>query len=379
MTARQKRQREERKKAKTGLYLQRHHMCGYDKDYIHFIYAGARGRGKSVISLDAPIASCQKYGYQNNKIFYFRLSDSSVKALLANNADKCIDPLLIDRYKMNISRKGNVVYNNGKKLLQVYSLVSAPKVGKGAALYDYNYLNNRPIDPKTGKPVKRFIWLILDEFQMAEGLQKNTIATKSTAALFKIFTESILRDQQFLDYPAVRCIYLANNVAECSDFTTQMWGYYMPPGKFGITKCRRLNAVFFSVENSQEYIDKRKKSITGSITDFQRDANYTNKIQTDMSCIKPRKTRIYKVTKLIKFSKNQSNWYCVYDDHWIRRYSGQTVKKELIVPMTRHIDQLFLPERRDNVFNLYDTKYFGYCDVATMAGFRARMKELKLK
>jgi hypothetical protein len=48
--------------------------------------------------------------------------------------------------------------------------VSAPKVGKGAALYDYNYLNNRPIDPKTGKPVKRFIWLILDEFQMAEGL-----------------------------------------------------------------------------------------------------------------------------------------------------------------------------------------------------------------
>lgn len=64
---------------------------------------------------------------------------------------------------MDITRKGNTVYNKGKKLLEVYSLASAAKM-KGQALYDYDFLNNRPIDPKTGKQVKRFIWLILDEF-----------------------------------------------------------------------------------------------------------------------------------------------------------------------------------------------------------------------
>ena len=46
-----------------GLYLSAQPFNGYGKEYVHFIIAGARGRGKSVISLDAPIASCEKYGY----------------------------------------------------------------------------------------------------------------------------------------------------------------------------------------------------------------------------------------------------------------------------------------------------------------------------
>lgn len=366
------------RKKHPGLYLSAQPFNGYDKDYVHFIFAGARGRGKSVISLDAPIASCEKYGYENNKIFYFRLSDMSVKQILANNADKLIDPILIDRYKMSISRKGNVVYNHGKKLLEVYSLVSAPK-NKGSALYDYSFLNNRPIDPKTGKPIKRFIWLILDEFQIAEGLERNSIANKSTAALFKIYTETILRDQQFLDYPAVRAYYLANNVAECSSFTTEMWGYYMPPGKSDIVKCRRKNAVFINVPNSEAYVQKRKSAITGSITDFENDSNYSNQIAMDMSMIKPRKTRIYKVTQLIKFSKNPNDWYCIYDGKYVKRYNNQTVKSDLVIPMMRHLDNTFLQERRDQVMELYDYQAYQYCDVATLANFRARMKELKLK
>ena len=365
-------------KKRLGLYLSAQPFNGYGKEYVHFIIAGARGRGKSVISLDAPIASCEKYGYENNKIFYFRLSDLSVKQLLANNADKLVDPILIDRYNMHISRKGNIVYNNGKKLLEVYSLVSAPK-NKGTALYDYNFLNNRPIDPKTGKPVKRFIWLILDEFQIAEGLEKNSIANRSTAALYKIYTETILRDQQFLDYPAVRAYYLANNVAECSTFTTEMWGYYMPPGKTDIVKCRRKNAVFINVPNSEAYIEKRKASITGSITDFDNDANYSNKIEFDMSMIKPKKTRIRKVTGLIKFTKNPNDWYCIYDDIYIKKYNNQTVAKELVIPMTRHLDNTFLADKRDNIFMLYDYQHFVYCDVSTMANFKARMKELRIR
>lgn len=73
---------------------------------------------------------------------------------------------------MEISKKGNTVFDHGKKLIEVYALASAPKT-KGLALYDANFLNDRPINPKTGKPIKRFIWLILDEFQMAEGLENN--------------------------------------------------------------------------------------------------------------------------------------------------------------------------------------------------------------
>lgn len=368
----------DREKGKTGLYLSSQSMMGYDKDYVHFIFAGARGRGKSVIALDAPIAACEKYGYENNKIFFFRLAETSVKSLLANHAANLVDSYLVDKYNMEISRKGNVVFNKGQKLLEVYSLASAAKM-KGQALYDYGFLNNRPIDPKTGKPIKRFIWLILDEFQMAEGLEKNSIASKSTAALWKMYTEIILRDQQFLDYPAVKCIYLANNVSECSTFTSEMWGYYMPPGKFGITKCRRRNAVFFSVENSQAYIDKRKSAITGSITDFENDSNYSNEIKMNMEVIKPKKRRMYRVTELIKFSKDVFNWFCVYDGKYIRKYKNETINPVLITPMKRHLDENFADEKVISVFERYDAQHFMYADVLSMAGFRARMKELKTK
>lgn len=366
-----------KEKQKTSLYLTPQPMMGYDKQYLHFIFAGARGRGKSVLALDAPIASCKKYGYENNKIFFFRLSDTSIKALLQNHAANLVDPLLVNKYDMDITRKGNVVYDHGKKLLEVYSLASAAKM-KGQALYDADFLNKRPIG-KNGKPVKRFIWLILDEFQMAEGLENNSIASKSTAKLFKMYTEIILRDQQFLDYPAVKCIYLANSVSECSTFTSEMWGFYMPPGDFRIFKCKRKNAVFFNVENSQEYEDKRKSAMTGSITDFENDANYSNKISMDMSMIKPRKTRIYRVTNLIKFSKDPNDWYCVYDSKYIRKYRGETVKSDKHISMKRHLDNFFNEELVRNVFEIYDAQAFKYCDVISLATFRARMKELKAK
>lgn len=359
-------------------YLSPHPMMGYDKRYVHFIFAGARGRGKSVLALDAPINSCKKYGYKNNKIFFFRLSDMSIKALLQNKAANLIDPLLVHKYNMDISRKGNTVYDHGKKLLEVYSLASAAKM-KGQALFDADYLNKRPVDPKTGKQIKRFIWLILDEFQMAEGLENKGTAQKSTAKLWKMYTEIIARDQQFLDYPAIRCIYLANTVAECSTFTAEMWGFYMPPGDFRIKKCPRKNAVFFNVPNSEKYIEKRKKSVMGSITDFENDSNYSNAISMDMSMIKPKKTRIIRVSSLIKFTKDRNDWFCVYDNKYIRRYRGESVSKGNIVAMRRHIDETFNNDIVTGVFDRYDAKAFCYADVISMACFKARMTEIKAK
>lgn len=376
---RDKKVREEKKNTivMKSEYLSPRPMMGYDKRYVHFIFAGARGRGKSVLALDAPIASCKKYGYENNKVFFFRLSDMSIKALLANKASNLIDPILVQKYKMDITRKANAVYDHGKKLLEVYSLASAPKM-KGQALYDANFLNKRPIDPKTGKPVKRFVWLILDEFQMAEGLEKRSFATQSTARLWKMYTEIIARDQQFLDYPAIRCIYLANTVAECSTFTSEMWGFYIPSGDFRIKRCPRKNAVFFNVPNSERYIEKRKTSVMGSITDFEHDSNYTNAVQMDMSMIKKKGVRLVRVTALIKFSKDPTDWFCLYDGKYIRKYRKETVKNKTIA-MRRHIDEQYDQDIVKDVLERYDVKSFIYADVISLACFKARMSEIKSK
>ena len=94
--------------------------------------------------------------------FGLRLAYVAPNIIQTNKADKlkCIDPILIAKYNMEITCKSSIVYNKGKPLLEMYPLVSAGKVGKGVNLYDANWLNNRPINPKTGKPIKRFIFVI---------------------------------------------------------------------------------------------------------------------------------------------------------------------------------------------------------------------------
>lgn len=360
---------------KLGLYLTPHALMGYH-NIIHYLILGSRGRGKSVISLDAPLAAKKKYGYDNVKIFYFRISDLSVKAMLANKASKAIDPILVHKYNLDITTKVNTVYDHGKELIQFYPLVSAGKVGKGVNLYDADYLNNRPLD-KNGKPIKRFIYIILDEFLMAEGVEKRSVGNPVDQWL--IYLESILRDQQQLDYDAVKIFYLANAVSECASFMGQLFNYIPTPGDFGIKKLTRKHCLVWNVPNSQQYIDKRKKSYTADILDYENDANYTNVVKRDLETIMKKNRRLIKVTQLIMFSKDPKNWFCVYDGKYIRKYHNEQLNKNLRVPMIRHLDSNFNEKAVKNIFEMYDARAYMFADLISQASFSAKMKELKNK
>lgn len=365
----------EYKSNKLGLYLTPHALMGYH-GYIHNLLLGSRGRGKSVISLDAPIAAKKKYGYENVKIFYFRLSDSSVKAMMANKAQKAIDPILIRKYDLEITTKANTVYDHGKPLIEFYSLTTAGKVGKGVNLYDANYFNDRPIG-KNGKPIKRFIYLILDEFLMAEGIEKKTVG--NPVDQWKIYLESILRDQEKLDYDAVKIFYLANAVSECANFIGQLFDYIPTPGDFGIKKLTRKHCLIWNIPNSDAYIEKRKNSYTADIMNYENDPNYTNIVMRDLETIKPKSTRIVRVTNVIMFSKYPSDWYCIYDDKYIRKYRKEQVNKSKFIAMTRHLDNNFNSDLVKNIFERYDARAFMYADLISQASFGAKMKELKAK
>ena len=361
---------------KLGLYLTPHAIMGYH-NITHFVVVGSRGRGKSVFSLDAAIDYKRKYGYENVKIFYFRVSDSSVKAMLANKGAKAIDPILVNKYKLEITTKNNVLYDAGKPLIEFYPLVSAGKVGKGVNLYDANFLNNRPINPKTGKPIKRFIFVIIDEFLLAEGVEKKTVG--DPVAQFKIYMESILRDQERLDYDAVRCFYLANAVSECAPWLGQLFNYIPTPGDFGIKKLTRKHCIIWNVPNSEAYLEKRKKSYTSDIFDYENDPNYTNIVKRDLETIMPKNHKLNKVTSVIMFSKYPQDWFCIYDDRYIRLYRKESVKKEKYIAMIRHLDTTFIPDIVKNIFEMYDARAFMYADLISQASFSAKMKLLKTK
>ena len=363
-----KSERKERKKAILGLYLNTNWIFSYN-GFTDFVLTSVRGIGKTVIGMEIIIQLIRKYGAENVKAYYFRINDNSIKALL--KPDKAVDPYLIDKYDMDITIKGNKVFNHGKPLYEAYPLVSAASIGKGVNLYDCNYFNGCH---QGGK--KKFIVTIWDEFMQDDGVGRKSVG--DPVKQYRIYKEALLRDQEVLDYNAVYNILLANNVSECANVTGQLYNYIPNPNNYKRVKLTRKRTVFWNVEVTKAYKEKRAKSYNANMMDYNDDPNYA-KVERDLSMIKPKKTQIHKVTQLIMFSKQKSDWFCIYDGKYIRKYHGETVNKNRIVTMRRHNDKVFNPELVQNIFDLYDSMCYIYCDIISMASFQARMRELKAK
>lgn len=336
---------------------------------------GARGRGKSYASVETVTRVYKQFGPENVKIYYFRISDTSVKAMLANKGRKAVDAKIVRKYDLDLTTKANTLYDHGKPFINFYALVSAAKTGKGVAEYDPDFLEKRPIDPKTGKPIRRFIFIIIDEFMMAEDVEKKSVG--NPVDQFKIFVENILRDQEQLDYPAVRIMGCANSVSECNDFLAQLAGFI--PEKPGRYRLKRKHMIVDMIPNTQAYLDKRKKSIGADIMDYEEDANYTNIIKRDLETLKPKSQRLKKLTGIIKFGKDHKSWFSIWDGNIIKRYNGQTFNQSMVISMKRYLDSFYNEDIVKGVFERFDARAYKYNDLISQATFAAKMKEIKKK
>lgn len=373
--ATEKKKKKIRRKAELGLYLTPNHVFSY-KGITDYIYTAVRGIGKSVISVETAIILKRKYGYENVKCYYFRLTDLSIKAMLANKAEKAVDPYLIDKYNLQITCKGNTVYDAGKPLIEFYPLVSAGSKGKGVNLYDCNFFKRK--DKKTGKRIKTFVVTIWDEFLMAEGIEKKSIG--DPVDQYRIYKEAILRDAEYItEYNAVYNFLLANNVSECANVTGALYGYIPNTDNHKRVKLTRKRAMFWNVPITEDYKKKRKNSFNANIIDYENDANYAI-IERDMSLIKKKNVQLQRVTSLIKFHKiDKKKWFCLYDNKYIRVYKGEKLKPSLSIPMKRYLDELYVPELVESIFDRYDAKNFMFADLISMSLFTAQLKLIKQK
>lgn len=363
------------KETKDFLYLTTNMPFSY-QGISNFIFTAVRGIGKSVISVETAIILKRKYGYENVKCYYFRLTDQSIKAMLANKAEKAIDPYLINKYDLDITCKGNIVYDHGKTLIEFYPLVSAGSKGKGVNLYDCNFFSNRP-KGKNGKPIKRFVVTIWDEFLMAEGVEKKSVG--DPVAQYKIYMEAILRDAERLPYNAVYNYFLANSVSECAPITGALFNYIPKPDNHRIVKLTRKHAIFWNVPVTRKYLEKRKKSYNSDIMDYDNDPNYTNVIEKDLQLIKKKSIRLIRLTNIIKFSTMRTDWFAVYDNLYIRRYRGEGFKRDKVIAMKRYLDEMFSQEVANNVIERYDNRNFMFADIMSMSMFQAKLKQIKTK
>lgn len=362
-----------RKKAELGLYLNTNFV--FSNQWCQdFIISATRGVGKTVIALETAKILKDKYGEENVKCYWFRLKDDSIKALLANHAEKAVDPYLVKKYNMEITCKNNIVYDHGKPLFEAYALVSAGSKGKGVNLYDCNWFGQTD---ENGKLIKRFVVTVWDEFILAEGVEKKSIG--NPVDQYTIFREAIFRDAEQMNYQCAFNFLLANNVGECAPITGAMYNYIPHPTEHRRVALKRKRAMFWNVPITDAYIEKRKKSLNSNIIDFDDDSNYAE-IKRDLSLVKPKSRRLVKVTALYKFGDRKNQWFCEYDGKFIRKYRGETVNKDIIFPMKRYIDAtIFNASVVKEVIERYDCRGFLYADLMSMALFKSFLKEIKSK
>lgn len=359
--------KDRRKKVEQGLYLSPNMPFSYN-GYSDFVFTAVRGVGKTVFGLEAAIILKRKYGYKNVKCYYFRTNDNSIKALL--QPDKAVDPHLVHKYDMHITKKGNRVYNDGELLYEAYPLVSAASIGKGVNLYD-----NKWFDPKYMGGKKRFIVTIWDEFMLDDGVGKKSVG--DPVKQYMIYREAIFRDAERLPYNAVYNFLLANNVSECANVTGQLFNFIPNPNQHRVIKLTRKHAIFWNVPITEAYKQKRSKSYNAAII-RDDDPNY-HAVERDLSMVKKKSTRIYRLTNLIKFSKQKSDWFCVYDNVYIKKYSKEKFKKDKVISMYRNQEELYNPELAKRVLDMNDYRSYMFCDIMSMAAFQAAMKTYKTR
>lgn len=210
---------------------------------------------------------------------------------------------------------------------------------------------------------------------MADGVEKKSVG--DPVAQYRIYMEAITRDQERLDYQAVINYLLANSVSECAAVTGALFNYIPKPDYHKIVKLTRKHTIFWNCPVTQAYLDKRSKSYNADIMDYENDPNYTNVVERDLALIKPKRTRLRRVTNVIKFSKATEDWFCIYDGRYIRKWNGEGFKKSIVVPMRRYLDELYDAENMSAVIARYDARAYMYADLMSQALFTNKLRQLK--
>lgn len=311
---------------------------------IFYIIVGGRKTGKSYSVTDYICNQKRKKG-KDVKCYWMRISETSTKAMLANKANKLVDPDLYRKYDLDLNTKAGEVLNHGKEFMSVYPLSQFGKL-KGVGFYDKDY---------TGDYI-----IVLDEFQLEQG-EKRT----SFDILYNFIgtCENLVRTTK----QKVKVFLLGNTLEEAS---TILKAFNFLPEQFGRFYLKSKRCVIDNLEPTEEYLKDRKGSIA-DILGGDDMSNYTNQLKKDKELIT--KERCIKPQYIIKFSKFTKDWYTVYNNNIIRRYKGEGVPKAQHIAMLPYLDTYYSRERRQGVIELYDARLYRFDSLITQAYFSSSL------
>ena len=328
---------------------------------IFLFLLGGREAGKSYAVIEFFVRQFKKYG---RPFFWLRLTEASQRKLLVNNAEKLIDPDIRRKYNLDLITNGDAVYvvtkrsepdKKGKtriiekKLMARVLALSTFYNDKGSGLFDKDFLN----DPKM------FYNICLDEMNR-EANEKNSF---DIVYAFTNQLENLVRSTK----QRLRVICIGNTLQEASDI---LCAFNFIPEDFGRFKLKKKRAVIEYIEPSEKYLTRRKGTIADIL--MPTASTFTNKVTVDDTLVNTK--RLFKPSSVIKFGKDQSKWFTVWDSNVIAQYNKEKVK---VISMRPYIDELFNTELRDNIIKIFDSRGFTYKNLITFKMFQKELELLK--
>ncbi|MBO7731471.1 MAG: phage DNA encapsidation protein [Methanobrevibacter sp.] len=316
-------------------------------DVNWYVLIGARERGKTFTVQDY-VLNCffnPKHRLYHVPFYWMRLNDIAIKNMTMNNGAKMFEPLLVRKYGLEgIKVKGDSIYINGLLLCRVYGLSNAYN-NKGSALFD--------------KDTFKGVNIIVDEVALEKGQRK----TFDVVYNLKMQIENIVRSER----EHVKVFFMLNNTEECPE-AVAMFGFI--PINFGVYKLKRKHCVIDYIPNNAAYEKRRSNALANEIDTGT--GNFTNKIAKDLKLLY--KGRLEKPKYIVKYSKDQGDWFTVWNNNVVCPYKGEKVNS---ISMKRYIDDVFIPEARDSVIEQEDVRAYKYKDILTQTLFRKNMELIK--
>ncbi len=361
LTARQAEKLAKQKKLREREYYSLRHMLSYLNWAELIVLLGGREAGKSYSVTEF---FCAQYYYKHIPFYWIRLTENQKRKLLANNAARLVDPDIRRRFHLDLIVSGDIVYNVRKRskpdskgrtkvlkkdiFARVYDLSTCYN-DKGS-LFDKDFLKD---------PNMRYN-IAVDEFEREPGERKTfDIVYALTTQL-----ENLVRSTS----ERVRVFFLGNCLEDASDILA---GLNFIPEEFGIFKLKRKRCVIENIEPSEAYKERRKKSIANIL--MPTASIFTNKINTDSSLVDKRP--LSKPNWLIKFTKDKSKWYTMWDNGIIKRYNNECIKKSKVIAMRPYLDEVYSPQDMNMVFQQFYDRSFHY---HTLMDFKCFQNDLTL-
>lgn len=308
---------------------------------MFYVIIGGRMTGKSYSLAEYLCRRHKKLGDQC-KNYWMRISETSTKALLANKADKLIDPDLKRKYDLDLSTKGFEVFDHKKHFMTVVPLSQFGKL-KGVGFYDKDYTGEYNI--------------ILDEFQLEIGEKRTSFDILYN---FIGMCENIARTTK----SKIRVFLVGNTLEEAS---TILKAFNFLPEKFGRFYLKSKRCIIDNLEPTEEYLKDREGSIA-DILGGDSMSNYTNELTKDKSMIDIKRT--IKPTAIIKFQKDCGHWYTVWDGHIIRKWNREQLPEGAIYCMRPGLGNYFSSERKKDIILRYDMKIWKFANLIIQAYFQ---------